>query len=52
MKGNKAYKFRIYPDSLQQEMFSNTFGCTRFIYNKMLEDKEKKAAVAGEGTVK
>ena len=39
MKENKAYKFRIYPDSLQQEMFSKTFGCTRFIYNKMLEDK-------------
>ena len=39
MKENKAYKFRIYPDSLQQEMFSKTFGAARFVYNKMLEDK-------------
>ena len=39
MKENKAYKFRIYPDALQQQMIARTFGCARFIYNKMLEDK-------------
>ena len=39
MKENKAYKFRIYPNTLQQEMFSKTFGAARFVYNKMLEDK-------------
>ena len=39
VKENKAYKFRIYPDNLQQEMFSKTFGAARFVYNKMLEDK-------------
>ena len=39
MKENKAYKFRIYPDSLQQEMFLKTFGAARFVYNRMLEDK-------------
>ena len=32
---NKAYKFRIYPNVEQQELFSKTFGCVRFIYNKM-----------------
>ena len=36
---NTAYKFRIYPDSKQQELMSKTFGCTRFIYNRMLEEK-------------
>ena len=36
---NKAYKFRIYPDSEQQMLFEKTFGCVRFIYNKMLADK-------------
>ena len=41
MKVNIAYKFRIYPNKVQEEMFSKTFGCTRFIYNKMLEDKCK-----------
>lgn len=36
---NKAYKFRIYPDSEQKVLFARTFGCVRFIYNKMLSDK-------------
>ena len=36
---NKAYKFRIYPDTEQKVLFAKTFGCVRFIYNKMLSDK-------------
>ena len=36
---NKAYKFRLYPNKKQKEYFSKCFGCVRFIYNKMLEDK-------------
>ena len=36
---NKAYKFRIYPNSEQKIMFAKTFGCVRFIYNRMLADK-------------
>ena len=36
---NKAYKFRIYPNEEQKIIFAKTFGCTRFIYNKMLSDK-------------
>ncbi len=36
---NKAYKFRIYPNNEQQILFAKTFGCVRFIYNKMLGDK-------------
>lgn len=36
---NKAYKFRLYPTKEQTIMFSKTFGCVRFIYNKMLGDK-------------
>ena len=35
----KAYKFRLYPNKKQQEYFAKCFGCVRFIYNKMLEDK-------------
>lgn len=38
---NKAYKFRIYPNSEQQVLFAKTFGCVRFIYNRMLADKIK-----------
>ena len=39
MKKNIAYKFRLYPTNEQEEILSKTFGCCRFIYNKMLEDK-------------
>jgi len=39
MKKNKAYKYRIYPSPLQKELLAKTFGCVRFIYNKMLTDK-------------
>lgn len=38
-KKNKAYKFRIYPTKEQEIILAKTFGCARFIYNKMLEDK-------------
>ena len=41
MKSNIAYKFRLYPTNKQKEILSKTFGCCRFIYNKMLEDKIK-----------
>ena len=36
---NKAYKFRIYPNTEQNMKFAKTFGCVRFIFNKMLGDK-------------
>ncbi|MBQ9574801.1 MAG: helix-turn-helix domain-containing protein, partial [Synergistaceae bacterium] len=36
---NKAYKFRIYPNKEQRIAFAKTFGCVRFIYNRMLSDK-------------
>ena len=36
---NKSFKYRLYPTKEQQEMFAKTFGCVRFIYNKMLSDK-------------
>ncbi|WBW99692.1 IS200/IS605 family element RNA-guided endonuclease TnpB [Oceanirhabdus sp. W0125-5] len=37
----KAYKYRIYPNSEQRLYLAKTFGCTRFIYNKMLADRIK-----------
>lgn len=41
MKQQKAYKFRIYPNILQTIFFAKTFGCVRFTYNHMLEDRIK-----------
>ena len=38
-KKNKGYRFRIYPNKDQQTLLAKTFGCVRFIYNKMLADK-------------
>ena len=37
----KAYKYRIYPTSEQRLYLAKTFGCTRFVYNKMLADRIK-----------
>jgi len=34
-----AYKYRLYPNKEQEVYFAKTFGCTRFIYNRMLSDK-------------
>ena len=39
MKYNKAFKYRIYPSDTQRILIEKTFGCVRFIYNKMLSDK-------------
>ncbi|MCD7997704.1 MAG: transposase [Clostridiales bacterium] len=36
---NKAFVFRIYPDKEQRILLAKTFGCVRFIWNKMLSDK-------------
>lgn len=34
-----AYKFRLYPNKEQQVYFAKVFGCTRLVYNLMLNDK-------------
>lgn len=36
---NRAYKYRIYPNEKQRKKIEETFGCCRFIWNKMLTDK-------------
>lgn len=38
-KTNRAIKCSIYPTQEQQILFAKTFGCCRFVYNKMLEKK-------------
>ena len=37
----KAYKFRLYPNEEQKQLFIKTFGCSRAIWNMMLADKIK-----------
>ena len=36
---NIAYRFRIYPTEEQKILLVKTFGCCRFLYNQMLNDK-------------
>ena len=35
----RGYRYRIYPDREQRSLFAKTFGCCRFLYNRMLSDK-------------
>ena len=39
---HKAYKIRIYPNTMQKEMIEKTFGCTRFVYNYFLSERKEK----------
>lgn len=36
---NKAYVYRLYPNKSQREMICKTIGCSRFIYNILLADR-------------
>ena len=38
---NKSFKVRIYPDEEQKALIDKTFGCVRFIYNFMLNLRQK-----------
>lgn len=40
-KQNKSFKFRIYPNEEQKELLEKTFGCVRFVYNKMLAERKE-----------
>lgn len=39
MQITRAFEYRIYPNKEQQTLIAKTFGCCRFIYNQMLNDK-------------
>lgn len=44
----KSYKFRLYPNQEQKQLFAKTFGCARAIWNMMLTDKIKHYEETGE----
>ena len=50
MKKNKAFKFRLYPTYEQEVFFNKTFGCCRFVYNKMLAERKESYKSTGEST--
>lgn len=41
---NKAYKFRIFPNKMQIELFNKTIGCSRFVFNFFLGKQKNKDA--------
>ncbi len=45
-----AYRFRIYPNTIQKELIAKTFGCCRFLYNRLL-DMRKTAYDAEKRTI-
>ena len=50
MKKNKAFKFRLYPTYEQEVFFCKTFGCCRFVYNKMLAERKESYESTGKLT--
>ena len=38
---NRTYRFRIYPNAPQMELLAKHFGCTRFVYNYFLSQRQK-----------
>lgn len=34
-----SYKFRIYPNTKQENLIQRTFGCCRFVFNHFLAEK-------------
>ena len=45
---NKTYRFRIYPNASQKELLAKHFGCTRFVYNYFLNQRQKQYKEKGE----
>jgi putative transposase len=49
----KAYKYRIYPTKKQEVLLSKTFGCCRFVWNKLVENfNNNDGSIVNEKTLK
>jgi putative transposase len=49
MKINKAFKFRVYPNTQQVQYLAQSFGCARFVYNYFLRQRIDYYAETGKG---
>ena len=36
-----SYKFRIYPNKMQENLIQRTFGCCRFVFNHYLAKRKE-----------
>ncbi|WP_342481111.1 IS200/IS605 family element RNA-guided endonuclease TnpB [Paenibacillus sp. FSL L8-0340] len=46
---HQAYKYRIYPNTGQQQLIRRMFGCCRFVFNHFLEEWNQTYAETGKG---
>lgn len=45
---NKSFKYRIYPNASQRKLIQKTFGCCRWVYNKVLSMRKGEYAASGK----
>jgi putative transposase len=50
-KYNLAFRFRIYPNEIQTNLILQTFGCTRFVYNKILAKADEIYKLEGKNKI-
>lgn len=43
-----SYKFRIYPNSMQENLIQRTFGCCRFVFNRFLAERMEQYKQTGK----
>ena len=48
-KINRTYRFRLYPNEGQIELLAKHFGCTRYVYNFFLNQREEQYKLTGKG---
>ncbi|MGL5640023.1 MAG: RNA-guided endonuclease TnpB family protein [Cetobacterium sp.] len=51
MKYNLAFRYRIYPNEIQANLILQTFGCVRFVYNKILSKAKEIYELEGKNKV-
>ena len=50
-KYNLAFRFRIYPNEVQTNLILQTFGCVRFVYNKILGKADEICKLEGKNKI-
>lgn len=50
-KYNLAFRFRIHPNEVQANLILQTFGCTRFVYNKILAKADEIYKLEGKNKI-
>ena len=50
-KYNLAFRFRIHPNEVQVNLILQTFGCVRFVYNKILAKADETYKLEGKNKI-